>query len=299
MGVARVSSGQRELRSVGGCDQAAARTERQQYPRIMAIDAARSRRMTSIQRNETDASSPRNLARRLLAHEALAATTSPQTKSATVCIYEKLRQQLSVTVRAHGFQVLASRALKLSKSEYSKLSPVQLTADGTLNGLDKVEWQTDEDQNDEVGVVLIAQLLGLFLIFLGEPLRLTESLDLQLEVRPESDATDSAAAGAPEDLLREADRLRSGSDRIQAMVHKHPGIGDRLVGVAGAIRKLATKRKIKRKSTEAGYDLQTTYFFSSLLVRQRSKNPTKLPFGSLILTMRMPLIVIWRYCMVD
>jgi hypothetical protein len=137
--------------------------------------------------------------------------------------------------------MLASRALRLSKSEYPKLGAVQLTADGTLDGLGEVEWQTDEDQNGEVGVVLIAQLLGLFLIFLGEPttLRLTESLDLQLEIGPESDATDSAAAGAPEDLLREADRLRSGSDRIQALLHKHPGIGDRLVSVAGEIRKLA------------------------------------------------------------
>jgi hypothetical protein len=118
---------------------------------------------------------------------------------------------------------------------------VQITADGTLDGLGEIEWQTDEDQNDEVGVVLVAQLLGLFLIFLGEPttLRLTESLDLQLEVRPESHATDSAAAGVPVDLLREADRLRSGSDRIEALVYKHPGIGVRLVSVAKEIRKLA------------------------------------------------------------
>jgi len=246
LGAGRVSSVQRELQlsrrlRPGGCDQAAARAERHEYLRIMAIDASRLRRMTGIQRNESDASSPRNLARRLLAHEALAATTSPQTESATIRIYEKLRQQLSVTVGVHGFQVFASRALRLSKSEYPKLSAVQITPDGTLDGLGEVEWQIDEDQNGQVGEVLIAQLLGLFLIFLGEPttLRLTETLGLRLEVGPESDATDPAAAGAPEDLLREAERLRSGSDRIQTLVHKHPGIGDRLVSVAGEIRKLA------------------------------------------------------------
>jgi hypothetical protein len=207
----------------------------------MAIEAAPSRRMTGVQGNETDASSPRNLARRLLAHEALASTTSPQTKSPTVRVYEKLCQQLSVTVGVHGFLVLASRALRLSKSECPKLGAVQITADGTLDGLGEIEWQTDEDENDGVGVVLIAQLLGLFLIFLGKPttLRLIEGLHLQLEVRPESDATDSAAAGAPVDLLREADRLRSGSDRIEALVYKHPGIGVRLVSVAREIRKLA------------------------------------------------------------
>jgi hypothetical protein len=223
--------------SVGGCDQAAARAERQKYLRIIT----RSRPMTGIRRNESDASSPRNLARRLLAHEALAATISPQTESATIRIYEKLRQRLSVTVGVHGFQVLASRALRLFKSEYPKLSALGITADGTLDGLSEVEWQTNEDQDGQVGVVLIAQLLGLFLIFLGEPttLRLTENLDLQLEVRPESDATDPAAAGAPEDLLQEAERLRSGGARIQTLAHKHPGIGDRLVSVAGELRKLA------------------------------------------------------------
>jgi hypothetical protein len=194
--------------------------------RIMAINAARSRRVTSTQRNETDASSPRNFARRLLACEALADTTSTQTESATVRIYEKLRQQLCAPVGVDGFQVLASRALRLSKSKFPKLSAVQLTADGTLRGLGEIERQTDEDQNGEVGVILVAQLIELFVVFLGE-------------VRPESDATDSAAAEALENLVWEADRLRSGSERLQTLAHKHPRIGDRLASVAGQIRKLA------------------------------------------------------------
>jgi hypothetical protein len=121
------------------------------------------------------------LARRLLAHESLAATTSPQTEPATVRIYEKLRQQLSVTVGGHGFQVLASRALRLSKSEYPKLSAVQIPADGTLDGLGEVEWQTDDDQNGHVGEVLIAQLLGLSLRLVsvaGEIRKLAMVLDI-------------------------------------------------------------------------------------------------------------------------
>jgi hypothetical protein len=207
----------------------------------MAIDAARSRRVTSTQRNETDACSPGNLARHLLAYEALAATTSTQTESATVRIYEKLRQQLSAPVGVDGFEVLASRALRLSKSKSPKLSTVRLTANGTLRGLDEIERQADEDQNGEVGVILIAQLIELFVIFLGEAitLRLIEGVHLEFEVRPEPDATNPAAAEVPGNLLSEADRLRSGSERLQALAHKHPGIGDRLVGVAGQIRKLA------------------------------------------------------------
>ena len=43
-----------------------------------------------------------------------------------------------------------------------------------------------------------------------------------------------------EDLLREIDRLRSVSDRIEALADKHPGMEDGLVSVAGNIRSIAT-----------------------------------------------------------
>jgi hypothetical protein len=194
-----------------------------------------------MQRNEIDASSPRDLARRLLAYEALTATTSEQTASATVRIYEKLRQQLCAPIGVDGFRVLASRALRLSKAESPELSAVQLTPEGTLRCFDEVEGQSDEDQNGDVGVILIAQLLGLFLIFLGEAttLRLIEGIDLQFEVRPESNATDSPTADPVENLLREAERLRSGSERLQALANQHHNIEDRLISIAWEIRKLA------------------------------------------------------------
>jgi hypothetical protein len=112
------------------------------------------------------------------------------------------------TVGVDGFEVLASRALRLSKSKSPKLSTVQITPDGTLRGLDEIERQADEDQNGEVGVILIAQLIELFVIFLGEAitLRLIEGVHLEFEVRPEPDATDSAGAEVPGNLLSEADR---------------------------------------------------------------------------------------------
>jgi hypothetical protein len=92
---------------------------------------------------------------------------------------------------ADGFQVLASRALSLAKSESARLSAVQVTADGCLRGLGEVESQTDTDQGGDSGVILIAQLLGLFLAFLGEAttLRLIEDLRLQVDVRAESATT--------------------------------------------------------------------------------------------------------------
>jgi hypothetical protein len=152
-------------------------------------------------------------------------------------------------VGTDGFQALASRALALAKAESPGLSAVQVTANGGLRGLGEVESQTDAD--GEVGIILIAQLLGLFLTFLGEAttLRLIEDLRLQVDVTTESattreDTIASAADGpamaaAFEDLLLEIDRLRSVSKHIETLADKHPGMEDGLVSVAGNIRSIA------------------------------------------------------------
>jgi hypothetical protein len=193
----------------------------------------------------------RDLARSLVACEANASTSSPQTEPATVRVYERLRRQLAAPVGVDGFQVLASRALALAKSESPRLSGVKVTANGDLRGLGEVASQTDAEEDGEVGVILIAQLLGLFLTFLGEAttLRLIEDLRLQVDVRAESAATTAgtkgstadgpAMAAAFEDLLREIDQLRSVSERIETLADKHPGMEDGLVSVAGNIRSIA------------------------------------------------------------
>src|ERR1039457_6021895 len=193
----------------------------------------------------------RDLARSLVAGEANASTTSLQTEPATVRVYEKLRRQLGAPVGVDGFQALASRALALAKSQSSRLSAVQVTANGGLRGLGEVESQSGADEDGEAGIILIAQLLGLFLTFLGEAttLRLIEDLRLQVDVSRESAAitedTRAAAADGPvmaaafEDLLREIDRLRSVSEHIQNLADKHPGMEDGLVSVAENIRRVA------------------------------------------------------------
>jgi hypothetical protein len=194
----------------------------------------------------------RDLARSLVASEADANKTSLQTEAETLRVYERLRRQFSGPVGVDGFQTLASRALALAKSESPRLGAVQVTANGGLRGLGKVASQTATDEDGEAGVILIAQLLGLFLSFLGEAttLRLIEDLRLQVEVRTEpatntAEITDSAADGpvmaaAFEDLLREIDRLRGVSERIQTLADKHPGMEDGLVSVAENIRGIAT-----------------------------------------------------------
>jgi hypothetical protein len=194
----------------------------------------------------------RDLARSLVASEADATAPSLQTQPATVRVYEKLRRRLGAPVGVDGFQVLASRALALARSESPRLSAVQITESGDLRGLGEVESQADGDAESEAGIILIAQLLGLFLTFLGEAttLRLIEDLRLQVDLDRESAAsaetTEDSAADEPamalafEDLLLEINRLRSVGEGIETLANKHPGMADGLISVAGNIRSIAT-----------------------------------------------------------
>jgi hypothetical protein len=120
----------------------------------------------------------RNLAHRLLAYEAAETKTSEHRESATLRVYEKLREGLSEFAGVAAFQSLASRALALARTEAPSLSAVRVSADGTLLGLGqgqgKIEHpDMDKDQAGEGGIILIAHLLGLLLILLGESLTLS------------------------------------------------------------------------------------------------------------------------------
>jgi hypothetical protein len=194
----------------------------------------------------------RDLARSLVASEADASTTSLHTEPATVRVYERLRRQLGAPVGVDGFQALASRALTLAKSQSPQLSAVQVAANGDLRGLGEVESQTDADEDGEAGIILIAQLLGLFLTFLGEAttLRLIEDLRLQVDVNSVSakttENTITSAGDGPvmdaafEDLLLEIDHLRNVSGRIEKLADSHPGMEQGLYSAAGNIRGIAT-----------------------------------------------------------
>lgn len=187
----------------------------------------------------------RDLAHSLVASEADGGVNSPRTGPATVRVYEKLRGQIGTSVGVDGFQALASRALDLAKSETPRLGAVQIAANGDLRGLDEVESQAGN--SDEAGIILLAQLLGLFLTFLGEAttFRLIEDLRPHADFRsaPSSIAVETLAAAARtavfEDLLLEIDRLRSIGDHIEALVEKHPGMEDGLMSVAGNLRSIA------------------------------------------------------------
>jgi hypothetical protein len=77
----------------------------------------------------------RDFAQHLLAREATADVTTDPTESATLRVYEKLRRRLSALAGIASFQTLAKRALVLARSEVPGLDAVEVTADGSLEGL--------------------------------------------------------------------------------------------------------------------------------------------------------------------
>lgn len=115
----------------------------------------------------------RDLVRRLLAYETVAGKSSVPADPAALLVYEKLRRHLCKLVGVAGFQALASRALILTKLEAPGFGTVHMTADGRLQGFNELEPQNNKsDDDDKVGAILIAQLLGLLLTFIGEALTL-------------------------------------------------------------------------------------------------------------------------------
>jgi len=118
----------------------------------------------------------RDLARRLLIYESEADKSSVPEVSPTLRVYEKLRQSLSAFAGVAGFQSLASRALALAKSEDPRLTEAHLSEDGTLQGLGEIDRQIDlhktagAETPSAASVILIARLLSLLHIFLGETL---------------------------------------------------------------------------------------------------------------------------------
>jgi hypothetical protein len=114
----------------------------------------------------------RNFAKRLVADEARE-NKSPATKTpADFNACEKLRPKLATLMGNAGFHALLSRALALAKAEVPWLRAVHVKADGTLEGVDEQHAQLDPDELFECRVVLLAQLLGLLVAFIGENLTL-------------------------------------------------------------------------------------------------------------------------------
>ena len=188
----------------------------------------------------------RDWAHRLILSEAKADQSCAHPENATYRVYEMLRRRLCAPVGADGFQALACRALSLAKSQSTGLSGVQVTASGDLSGLDGPGSEVGTEEADEVGIILIAQLLGLFLTLLGEvaTVRLIEHVPPRLDVaKAETTRTtrlglEANYLGPFDGILLEADQLRKVSERLESLADQHADIAE-VMSVAGSIRNIA------------------------------------------------------------
>ena len=111
-----------------------------------------------------DTSTTRELAQRLLAYEAVEGGVA-NADTQTVCrVCDKLRHPLTTLAGAAGFRSLLARALTLAKRESPVLGAWEVKSDGSLQGLN--------GEAAQAGAVLIAQLIGLMITFIGESLTL-------------------------------------------------------------------------------------------------------------------------------
>ena len=114
----------------------------------------------------------KQLARRLLAYELESGKPADAKDSAAFHVCEKLRVSLGKLMGQGGFCSLLSRALMLAGAEVVWLHSLELKGDGTLEGLDELEAKFGSRAVAEGEVVLVAELLGLLVTFVGPDLTL-------------------------------------------------------------------------------------------------------------------------------
>lgn len=83
---------------------------------------------------------------------------------------ERLAPHLSTLMGRTGFQALLARALVLASAELPWLGTIKVVADGELHGLTEAQAKANPGGVAEGEVVLLAQLLGLLVAFIGPAL---------------------------------------------------------------------------------------------------------------------------------
>ena len=114
----------------------------------------------------------RAMATGLIAYESNHSKTSERKNPLGFHVCEKLRPQLATLMGNGGFRALVTRALALAKEEVPWLQHVQVKPDGSLEVVNEVNAQISKGQIAEGRVVLLAQVLGLLVAFIGEGLTL-------------------------------------------------------------------------------------------------------------------------------
>jgi hypothetical protein len=114
----------------------------------------------------------KDLAARLIAFETgreSAAATGPP---AAFQVCERLRPHLATLMGKAGFRAVLLRAIAVAGTEMPGSGALQVKADGSLDGWDDPEAPLKANERNAGGVLVVAQLLGLLVAFIGETLTL-------------------------------------------------------------------------------------------------------------------------------
>lgn len=118
-------------------------------------------------------------ARDLIFREGRTGGKSGESQPVAFRVCDKLRRPLAKLMGLSAFIALLSRALKLAQAKAPCLDVVHIADDGSLAGLAEMEEECPEAPEAEI--VLVAQLLGLLITFVGKGL----TVRLVREIWPE------------------------------------------------------------------------------------------------------------------
>jgi hypothetical protein len=114
-----------------------------------------------------------NLARQLLAGAPAGSGSSGDAdRIARTC--EKMRVSLTKFAGAPSYSSLLFRALAMAKRQAPALEGLWVESNGTLAGFQEIQQDlAAAEATRQAGVVLVTELLGLLVMFVGEPLTLS------------------------------------------------------------------------------------------------------------------------------
>ena len=137
----------------------------------------------------------RNFAVRLMACETRRGTSSETTNQVGFRVCEKLRPPLATLAGNAGFRALLARALALATVDAHWLGTLHVKLDGSLEGSGELAMRVDRQEIAAGGAVLLAQLLGLLVAFIGEKLTLQIAREVWPKL-PVDDLDESKCAAA-------------------------------------------------------------------------------------------------------
>jgi hypothetical protein len=114
----------------------------------------------------------RDIAARLIAYEVKGNQSSVQNLPGAFHVCEKLRPHLGTLMGKAGYRAVLSRAVAVASREVPWMAALEVNGTGALEGWDRPEAQVSPEELTASGVLLVAQLLGLLVAFIGDNLTL-------------------------------------------------------------------------------------------------------------------------------